>query len=131
MHLAYLATTIRSIISNGWFWAAIFKLTGLGDEKTWLELGWNGVLLTLRWNKRILPRDIVFAFLKDWGSVKTWKLLIGIVGFNQDDSGSSPFRTKKGDEISNWIGLHRVGDDWEFLIFLFVLGLRHPVVKVN
>ena len=110
-------------MSNGWFWAAIFKLTGLGDGKTWLELRWNGVLPNLRWNKGIFLGDIVFSFLKDWGSVKTWKLLIGIVGFNQDESCSSPFKIEKGDYMTSWSGLHRIGDDSDLLIFLVVFSI--------
>ena len=99
------------------------KLTSFGDGKTWLEPSWNGLLPTFRWNRGIFPGGIIFPFLKDWGSVKTWKLLTGIIGFNQGEFCSSPFKTDKGDEISNWSGLHRAGDDWDLLIFLVVFSI--------
>ena len=79
--------------------------------------------MTLRWNKGFFPGDKAFSFLKDWGSVKIWKFLIGIVGFNQDESCSSSFETEKGDNKSIWSGLHKVGDYWDLLIFLAVFKI--------
>ena len=73
--------------------------------------------------------------MKDSGLVKIWKLLTGIVGFNQDESCSYSFETEKGDNKSIWSGLHKAGDDWDLFIFLVVFricsDLRHPVIKVN
>ena len=91
------------------------------------RLGWNlaekGVLPNFKWNRGILLGDTIFSFLKDWGSVKTWKLLIGIIGFNQGEVSSCFLKTDEGDEPSNWSGSHRASNDWDLIIFFVVFNI--------
>ena len=118
-------------MSIGWFWAAILRLTDFGDEEVWLELGWKGFLPTFNWKRGILPGEVVLDFLKDWGSMKTWKLLSGIIGFTQGEVSSSFFNTGEGDEPPNWSGSHRDGNNWDLLIFLVVFNIYSGSVTPN
>ena len=107
-------------MSKGYY-LTIVELLGFGEGKglfTRLELGWNRLLLVLNWNNGIFPRDWLFSFSKDWGSVNIWKLLTGIEGVNHYESSFSSLENGKGDCRSKWLGPHKAGDDYDFLIFL-------------
>ena len=45
-------------------------------------------------------------------------MIIGIEGVNHDESCFYSLKNGKGDNRSNLLGLHKVGDDCDFLIFL-------------
>ena len=51
--------------------------------------------------KSIVLGEAASAFLKDCGSMKTWKLLSGIVGFTQGEVSSSFLDTDEANEPSN------------------------------
>ena len=99
----------------------IMELLGFGEGKylfTRLELGWKGLLLVLNWNKGIFPRDWVFAFLKDCGSVRMWKLLTGKVGIDHDKFYFFSSECEKGEIRSKRLEVYKEGEDYDLWIFL-------------
>ena len=76
---------------------------------------WNlakkGFYLISAEKRGILPGEVVLDFLNDCGLVKTWKLLSGIIGFNQGEVSSSFLNTDEANKPSNWSGSDMEGND--------------------